>query len=146
MSSGFELSGLSEFTAKLERVSVSVSAAAEAAVTAGGKILEEEIRKGVKQAADRGYATGELVESIQMQPAKRSTSGASVTISPRGSVKRGKGKSVRNSDKAWYLEHGTARQAAHPFMRKALNDAKPKVMEAMQREIDAAIASAGGGS
>ena len=146
MSSGFELTGLSEFTAKLERVSVSVSAAAEAAVTAGGKILEEEIRNGVKLAADRGYATGELVESIKMQPAKKSAGGASVTISPRGSVKRGKGKAVRNSDKAWYLEHGTARQAAHPFMQKALNDARPKVMEAMQREIDAAIASAGGRS
>ena len=96
----------------------------------------EEFSQKLTRLADQ---TDDVVkEAVKAGGVRGNGGSASVTIAPSGSVKK-----VRNSDKAWYLEHGTARQAAHPFMTKTLNTAKPKVMQAMQEKLDAAI---GGGS
>ena len=96
---------------------------------------ENEILIDRMHADNAGISVG---DSIKAGNARGSAGGASVTIAPHGSVKK-----VRNSDKMWYLEHGTSRQAAHPFMTRTLNTAEPKVMQAMQEKLDAAI---GGGS
>ena len=161
---GFYLDGVREFMAKLEKLGGNIDGAMEDAVQAGGEVLTEELVKAVHNAADRGYSQGTLEESIRSDGIRNMNGGKMTTIYPHGTdthskgyyskvigtSKRGHaitrrasaGGSVRNYDKLYYLEHGTARQAAHPFMRKAINDARPKVMEAMQHEIDAAIESA----
>lgn len=161
---GFHLDGVKEFMAKLEKLGGNIDGAMEDAVQAGGEVLTEELVKAVHNAADRGYSKGTLEESIRSDGIRNVNGGKMTTIYPHGTdthskgyygkvigtSKRGHaitrrasaGGSVRNYDKLYYLEHGTARQAAHPFMRKAINDARPKVMEAMQHEIDAAIESA----
>lgn len=165
---GFYLDGIDGFMSRLETLAGDIDGAMEDAVQAGGEVLTQELVKAVHDAADRGYAQGTLETSIESDGVKNVNGGKITTIYPHGTDTHSKGTytkvigtskrghpitrrasaggSVRNYDKLWYLEHGTARQAAHPFMQKALNDARPKVMEAMQREIDAAIASAGGGS
>lgn len=165
---GFFLDGVQDFMSRLETLAGDIDGAMEDAVQAGGEVLTQELVKAVHEAADRGYAQGTLETSIESDGVKNVNGGKITTIYPHGTDTHGKGTyskvigtskrghpitrwasaggSVRNYDKLWYLEHGTSRQAAHPFMQKALNDARPKVMEAMQREIDAAIASAGGGS
>ena len=161
---GFYIDGIDTFMKKLDKLAGDIDGAMEDAVQAGGEILTEELVKAVHEAADRGYSQGTLETSIRSDGIKNVNSGKMTTIYPHGTdthskgyyskvigtSKRGHaitrkataGGSVRNYDKLWYLEHGTARQAAHPFMKKALNDAKPKVMEAMRHEIDAAIESA----
>lgn len=150
--------------AKLESLASGIDGAMEDAVQAGGEVLTEELVKAVHEAADRGYSQGTLETSIESDGIKNVNGGKMTTIYPHGTDTHSKGMytkvigtskrghpitrvanaggSVRNYDKLWYLEYGTARQAAHPFMRKALNDARPKVMEVMKREIDAAIESA----
>ena len=165
---GFYLDGVNDFMARLESLAGNIDGAMEDAVQAGGEILTQELKKAVHDAADRGYSQGTLETSIESDGIKNVNGGKMTTIYPHGTdthgggyhskvigtSKRGHaitrrasaGGSVRNYDKLWYLEHGTARQAAHPFMQKAINDARPKVLEAMQHEIDAAIASAGGRS
>lgn len=161
---GFYLDGVDEFMKKLEKLGGDIDGAMEDAVQAGGEILTDELVKAVHNAADRGYSKGTLEASIRSDGIKNVNGGKMTTIYPHGkdthskgyfskvigTSKRGHaitrrasaGGSVRNYDKLYYLEHGTARQAAHPFMRKAINDARPKVMEAMQHEIDAAVESA----
>lgn len=161
---GFYLDGIDSFMRKLEKLAGDIDGAMEDAVQAGGEVLTEELVKAVHEAADRGYSQGTLEASIESDGIKNVNSGKMTTIYPHGTdthskgyyskvigtSKRGHaitrkaaaGGSVRNYDKLWYLEHGTARQAAHPFMKKAINDAKPKVLEAMRHEIDAAIESA----
>ena len=134
----FQMVGLEEFSEKLAGLADRIDDVQKEAVKAGGEIVREGLHDAVGQAADRGYATGALARSIKVSGARSSGGGAYVTVAPSGSVKR-----VRNSDKMWYLEHGTSRQAAHPFMTRTLNTAEPKVMQAMQEKIDAAI---GGGS
>lgn len=161
---GFYIDGIDAFMKKLEKLAGDIDGAMEGAVQAGGEVLTAELVKAVHDAADRGYSQGTLEASIESDGVKNVNNGKMTTIYPHGTdthskgyyskvigtSKRGHaitrkataGGSVRNYDKLWYLEHGTARQAAHPFMKKALNDAKPKVMEAMRHEIDAAIESA----
>lgn len=161
---GFYIDGIDTFMKKLDKLAGDIDGAMEDAVQAGGEVLTQELVKAVHEAADRGYSQGTLETSIESDGIKNVNSGKMTTIYPHGTdthskgyyskvigtSKRGHaitrrataGGSVRNYDKLWYLEYGTARQAAHPFMKKALNDAKPKVMEAMRHEIDAAIESA----
>ena len=161
---GFYIDGIDAFMKKLDKLAGDIDGAMEDAVQAGGEVLTQELVKAVHEAADRGYSQGTLETSIESDGIKNVNSGKMTTIYPHGTdthskgyyskvigtSKRGHaitrrataGGSVRNYDKLWYLEYGTARQAAHPFMKKALNDAKPKVMEAMRHEIDAAIESA----
>ena len=161
---GFYIDGIDTFMKKLEKLAGDIDGAMEDAVQAGGVVLTEELVKAVHEAADRGYSQGTLEASIESDGIKNVNGGKMTTIYPHGTdthskgyyskvigtSKRGHaitrrataGGSVRNYDKLWYLEYGTARQAAHPFMKKAINDAKPKVMGAMRHEIDAAIESA----
>ena len=134
----FQVTGLEEFSRKLQELSDSFDDAATKAVEAGGQIVQKELSSAVNAAANRGYATGALAASIKASGVKSTGGGKSVTVAPRGSVKK-----VRNSDKMFYLEHGTSRQAAHPFMTRTLNTVQPKVVQAMQ---DAVNASIGGGS
>jgi len=134
----FQVTGLEEFSRKLQELSDSFDDAATKAVEAGGQIVQKELSASVRAAATRGYATGALAGSIKAGGVRNTGGGKSVTVAPSGSVKK-----VRNSDKMFYLEHGTSRQAAHPFMTRTLNTAQPKVVQAMQ---DAVNASIGGGS
>ena len=165
---GFYLDGVNGFIAQLEQLGGAIDGAMEDAVQAGGEVLTKELKQAVHRAADRGYSQGTLETSIESDGVRNVNNGKITTIYPHGTdthgggyyskvigtSKRGHaitrqasaGGSVRNYDKLWYLEHGTARQAAHPFMTQAINTARPKVYEAMQAEINAAIASAGGGS
>lgn len=163
---GFYLDGVDDFIAKLETLAGDIDGAMEDAVQAGGQVLTDEICEAVNRVTKpgSGYSQGTLVESIESDGIKNVNGGKMTTIYPHGTdthskgylskvigtSKRGHaitrkasaGGSVRNYDKLWYLEYGTSRQAARPFMTKAINDAKPKVMEAMQHEINAAIESA----
>lgn len=163
---GFYLDGVDSLMAKLESIAGGIDGAMEDAVQAGGEVLTQELVKAVHEAADRGYSQGTLEASIESDGIKNVNGGKMTTIYPHGTDTHGSGQytkvigtskrghpitrvanaggSVRNYDKLWYLEYGTARQAAHPFMQKALNNARPKVMAAMEAEISAAIASAGG--
>lgn len=158
---GFYLDGVKNFTKFLEALGDGIDGAMEDAVQAGGVVLTEELTKAVHEAADRGYSQGTLEASIKSDGIKNVNGGKMTTIYPHGTdthsngtytkvigtSKRGHditrvanaGGSVRNYDKLWYLEYGTAKQAAHPFMRKAINDARPKVMKAMMNEIFSAL-------
>lgn len=165
---GFYLEGINEFMAKLDSLGGNIDGAMEDAVQAGGVVLTEELKKAVHRVTNpgRGYSTGKLETSIEDDGVKNVNDGKMTTIYPHGTdthskgyyskrigtSKRGHaitrrasaGGSVRNYDKLYYLEYGTSRQAATPFMSAALNAARPKVMKAMQDEIDEAIRQAGG--
>ena len=164
---GFYLDGVDGLMAKLEYLASGIDGAMEDAVQAGGEVLTEELVKAVHEAADRGYSQGTLETSIESDGIKNVNGGKMTTIYPHGTDTHSSGQytkvigtsnrghpitrvanaggSARNYDKLWYLEYGTARQAAHPFMQKAINDARPKVLNAMRNEIYAAVESANRG-
>ena len=135
---GFQIEGLSEFMQKLDGISEKVGSAMGDAVRKGGKIVEEDLQRAIPQAADRGYATGALEKSIRAGGVKDTGDGKEVTVSPRGYVSHN-GSKVRNQDKMYYLEHGTSRQAARPFMDRTIHGSEPKVVKVMEDEIGKAI-------
>ena len=136
--SGFQIEGISDLAQQFERITERMDSAMGDAVRKGGKIVEEELKRSIPQAADRGYATGVLEKSIRAGGVKDTGDGKEVTVSPKGSVTHN-GSKVRNQDKMFYLEHGTSRQAAHPFMDRTLHGAEPKVVKAMEDEIGKVI-------
>ena len=135
---GFQINGLSELMNRLESLPEKMDNAMTDAVKKGGSIVEDELQKAVPQAANRGYSTGALEKSIKAGSVKNTGDGKEVTVSPKGSVTHN-GSKVRNQDKMFYLEHGTSRQAAHPFMDRTLHGAEPRVVRAMEDEIGKAI-------
>ena len=137
---GFQMEGISDLAAQFEGIAERLDGAMERAVKKGGSIVEEELQRAVPQAATRGYSTGALEKSIKAGGVKDTGDGKEVTVSPKGSSTRN-GSRVRNRDKMFYLEHGTSKQAARPFMDRALHGAEARVVSAMEEEIGKAAGS-----
>ena len=131
---GFQIDGISDLVSQFEGIAEKMDSAMERAVKKGGSIVEDELQRAIPQAATRGYATGALEKSIKASRVKDTRDGKETTILPRGSTTL-HGSKVRNQDKMYYLEHGTSRQAAHPFMDRTIHGAEPKVVRAMEDEI-----------
>lgn len=91
-------------------------------------ILEESLKAAVQQETDKGYATGELVSSIQKSKARMNQYGYFGVVRPRGKDKNG----VRNMEKLAYLHYGTTKQAARPVVNKAVLKVKEKIIDKMQ--------------
>lgn len=88
-------------------------------------ILETELKRTVQQEADRGYATGELVASIEQDRTPyKNQYGYFGLVKPTGTDKKG----VRNMEKLAYLHYGTGRQPARPVVAKAVFHARGKVL------------------
>lgn len=90
--------------------------------------LEESVKSGIKEAANRGYATGELANSVKGTKAKINNYGVMSAVRVTGTDKRG----MRNGEKMAYLEYGTSKQNPHPVMQKAVNRVKGECIQTMQ--------------
>ena len=131
---GFQIDGISDLVSQFEGIAEKMDSAMERAVKKGGSIVEDELQRAIPQAATRGYATGALEKSIKAGRVRDTGDGKETSILPRGSTTL-HGSKVRNQDKMFYLEHGTSRQAAHPFMDRTLHGAESRVVKAMEDEI-----------
>lgn len=131
---GFQIDGIGDLAEQFEGIAEKLDSAMESAVKKGGSIVEDELQRAIPQAATRGYATGALEKSIKAGRVRDTGDGKEVTVSPKGAVVHN-GSKVRNQDKMFYLEHGTSRQAAHPFMDRTLHGAESRVVKAMEDEI-----------
>lgn len=131
---GFAMDGISALASQFEGIAEKLDSAMERAVKKGGSIVVDELQRAIPQAATRGYATGALEKSIKAGAVKDTGDGKEVSVSPKGSVSHN-GSKVRNQDKMYYLEHGTTKQAAHPFMDRTLHGVESRVVRAMEDEI-----------
>ena len=116
-----------------------------------GDALENEIRAKHKD-------SGELADSITTSDAKQGKDGVwSVYAYPAGKskklMKKGKvyarsksgsvssGEALYNSDKLFFIEYGTSKQEARPFIQRVTNDVREEITENMQKiyneEVDA---------
>lgn len=80
----------------------------------------ENIRKGAEQNAWPRRRSGDMVESIVV---RQKFGGA------RQDVRVGK-------HYGWFVEHGTSRMQARPFLRPAIQDEEPNFVKAIKTEID----------
>ena len=91
-------------------------------------ILEKAVKKRTAVHKD----TGALQASIKPTKSKRTGDGYSITVRPTGKDEKG----VRNMEKAAYLEYGTSKQAARPFIGETVRAVEPKVLNKMQEVFE----------
>lgn len=95
------------------------------------------LEKAVKKRAGEHRDTGALEESIKASKARKNGNAYSISICPTGKDKKG----VRNMEKAVYLEYGTSRQKATPFISPAVRESEAAVLEKMQEVFDREVGS-----
>ncbi len=99
---------------------------------AAAPILEEGLKQSVSKEANRGYATGDLKQSIQTMKPGKNQYGHYVAVTAKGRDRKG----VRNNEKLAYLEYGTSKQEARPVIRSALKSSEQGCIERMQEKFN----------
>lgn len=123
----FEMAGFEDLLKQIEQASNLDNIAPEI-INEALPILEESLKNTVQQEADKGYATGEMAESIKKSRAKRNQYGYFGIVRPTGKDKKG----VRNMEKLAYLHYGTSKQQARPVVTKAVFHAERGIIAKMQ--------------
>lgn len=131
----FSVAGLDGIVRSLSNLAGDTDRIAKEAIDAAKPVLRDALSQCIEEAADRGYATGELAGSIKATETKRDAQGYYAEVKATGTDKKG----VRNSEKLAYLEHGTSRQVARPVMKKAIEQAREKCESIMQEKIEEAV-------
>ncbi len=135
MNASFKIEGIDALKAQLEEivgVELAVKALARAARRAFLPVLE----------TARALATvesGDLRDAIQLTVKKPSSGDAVVVVG----LRIGKGRGAIDGDppsRRWhFVEFGTAKIAAHPFLRPALDRNATKVLQLLNAEVKAAL-------
>ncbi len=116
----------------LSQLDIFQSDIAEEMINEALPIYQSAIQKALKGSISRSpksKLTGGLVQSVKMKRAKRAKNGAiigHVTFAGKDS------KGSPNMVKAMAMEYGNSNQDQVPFMQKAENDCRTKVIDAMQ--------------
>lgn len=77
--------------------------------------------------------SGEMVASIKKTKAsKKKDGGYKATVRPTGKDKNG----IRNMEKAAYLEFGTSKQRATPWVNSSINDCDSEVLDSMRKTFE----------
>lgn len=123
----YEMNGFDELARQLEQVS-DLDGIAPEMLNEALPILESELKKTVREEADKGYATGDMEQSIKKSRARRNQYGYFGIVRPTGKDKKG----IRNMEKLAYLHYGTSKQPARPVVTKAVFRAESKIIGKMQ--------------
>lgn len=126
------MDGVEALTKQLENLA-DLSELAPKMIDAAKPTVAESLKKNINIAADRGYATGELAESVTATKARLNNYGYFASVLVSGTDAKG----VRNGEKLAYLEYGTSTQTAHPVMRKAVNESEEGAIQKMQDVFNA---------
>lgn len=139
-----EMQGFDELEKFLGKLAEPTGMAIEA-VNAAAPILEEGLKSEISSAANKGYATGELVNHIRKTKAKKNQYGVFSVVGPVGERTR-KNKTnngahtVRFAEELAYLEYGTSNgQGSHPVRQKAINRTEAKCEAIIEKKISDAI-------
>lgn len=116
----------------LDTLAAGIGGAANEALNNASPVMAESLKREIRQKAERGYATGELAESVVPTKAKKNQYGRFVAVRVVGKDRRG----TRNGEKLAYLEYGTSRQDASPVLDNAVKRAEAGCMEKIQDTID----------
>lgn len=127
----FEMDGLDEFMQELDGLT-DLDSVATKMIDAAAPIVADNLKGNIQAAANRGYATGELADSVKPTKAKRNNYGHFAAVGVTGTDSKG----IRNGEKMAYLEYGTSKQEAHPVMAKTINESEEKVIVRMQEVFD----------
>lgn len=130
----FKLDGVDELMQQLTSMA-DMSKVAPKMINAVTPAVVKNLKKNIQSAANRGYATGELVEAVRATKAKANNYGYYAAVGVTGKDSKG----VSNAEKLAYMEYGTQKQTAHPVMKKTKNESEQDSIKAMQEVFDAEV-------
>lgn len=124
--------GIDEFAKELEELG-ELDRYAPDLLKAAVPILEKELKQAVSKEANRGYATGDLKQSIQPMKPGKNQYGHYIAVTAKGKDRKG----VWNNEKLAYLEYGTSKQEARPVISRAIKSSEQGCIEKMQERFNA---------
>lgn len=125
--------GLDDLIDCFEDLIDDIDSVAEEALFEGGNVLKNNVKAGIRSAANRDFATGQLEASIVPTVPQKNSYGHFVAVRPVGQNSRG----IRNGEIWGYLEHGVpGKQDAHQFIDSALSKSEGKCAEIAQEIFD----------
>lgn len=124
--------GIDEFAKELEELG-ELDRYAPDLLKAAAPILEKGLKQAVSKEANRGYATGDLKQSIQPMKPGKNQYGHYIAVTAKGKDRKG----VRNNEKLAYLEYGTSKQEARPVISRAIKSSEQGCIEKMQERFNA---------
>ncbi|WP_162291782.1 MULTISPECIES: HK97-gp10 family putative phage morphogenesis protein [Blautia] len=127
----FETLGFDDLEKELEQLG-DIDDIAPVILEAAAPILKEELQSQVQQAADKGYAQGDLAGSIKANKPGENHLGHYVSVTAKGKDRKG----IRNNEKLAYLNYGTSKQSAKPIISKAMKNSEKKCLDAMQEKFN----------
>lgn len=142
----FEVNIDANFIKKLTQLGERTDIVSQMMLDDAGQILGDELEKEIRT---KHKDTGELADSIDVHQWKNKDGTWEVWAYPEGVAKskkmrKGKaysrsksgsktsGKALRNTDKLWFIENGTSKQPARPFMNSMVNNVSGKIIKNMQ--------------
>ncbi|NSW92317.1 MAG: HK97 gp10 family phage protein [Firmicutes bacterium] len=117
-----QLIGVNELIKNLEAVSDNITKDLTKAVKAGAKIVLDDAK------ARAPVDTGELRDNMTMRVVEKDRSQVEIDVGPG-----------KDQFYGLFIEQGTSKMAAKPFLRPALDENKEKVQKAITDEIEKAI-------
>lgn len=125
---GFEMNFPDDFLSEL--LESDFDEIAEAALSECKPDMEVNVKTSLSRSASGEYATGAMVSSVKATKPKKAKTDAWIMVTrPTGKDDKG----VRNMDKAMYLEYGTVKQNAKPWLINATKNAEASCMDKMQK-------------
>lgn len=119
----------------MDALAAGIDAVADEALDNAAPEMAESLKQGIRQAANKGYATGALADSVVPTKAKKNQYGHFVAVRVVGSDSRG----TRNGEKLAYMEYGTSKQERSPVIDSAFKRAKPGCTKKIQDTIEGYI-------
>ena len=138
-----EVRGFHEVDRLFKELQLQAEDIAIKAVDRAAPVVEKHVRETIEQVTDKGYATGELAQSVRASDAKANAWGVFSVVGPVGENSRG----VSNAEIAAYLEYGVHnsprqkhhraktdgyRQQPRPWRRLSAMNAEDEVVEVVQ--------------
>lgn len=137
-----KIDGLSDLGKRLQTLSADMQGKVARAATAAGAVV---IKNSAIQKAPED--TGNLKKNIIAKRLPKSetslTSEHIVTVRKGKKTAKQKAAGIRDAYYASFVEFGTAKMAAQPFLRPAFDQNKERAVDAMKNRLEARIKKAG---
>lgn len=127
----FKTLGFDDLQKELNRIA-DIENIAPQMLQAAVPVLERNLKDEVQSSANKGYATGDLHQSISANKPKENDRGHYISVTAKGADR----KNTRNAEKLAYLEYGTSKQDATEPISKAVKKSEKKCHEIMQKKFE----------
>ena len=123
------VNGLDALVGDLAEVASLPDSVIEELLNAEADVIEAEQRKTVREMLSGPYATGATAASIRKGKVKKTPSGKSITVAPKGTNKRG----IRHAEVLFINEYGKKGHPARPAVRTANTRAEKPALDAGEK-------------